>query len=246
MKKVLSNLIFVLLVFGFLILSVNGAVQVFSKYDNTLVIHKNNTIEVTKSLTIKNVYTVGIVPGQIEFKVGKSTDGELNTLEISNLKVVDSYGSVIPSQIRKTKDYSVIVLDVYYPLLPGFEYSFDITYTLDYNPGGIFFKNLQVPLRESTIPIEKGYFSVELPTNYYFTYVNSDEGEGQVNKNTAKWDIKNDIPKSISFEYSYLPVKVGNYRGSYVFWIVINLILILILLFEIRKEVKRVKAQYGG
>jgi len=52
--------------------SVFSSVEVFSDYNTVLKVNSDNTIEINKTLKLKNVYDVGIVPGQIEFKVGKA------------------------------------------------------------------------------------------------------------------------------------------------------------------------------
>ena len=221
-----------------------AAVEVFSHYDTTLKINSNNTIEVNKSLTLKNVYDVGIVPGQIEFKIARGTEGSIGNIDILKAHAVDSFGNDIKTQVRETGDFSVIILDVYYPLLPGFEYDFNLFYELSYEPGGIFFKSLNIPLRESTIPIQKGEFKVILPENYHFTYVDSLGGTTNINGNEAVWPIKDDNPKSIIFEYSYLPLKLGGLQGSYVFWIAVNVLLLLFLIYEVRREIRRVKKEY--
>jgi len=134
--KLLGNL---LLVFIF-IFSTFAAVEVFSEYKTTLTINNDNTVLLNKTLKLKNVYDVGIVPGQIEFKVGRGIDGSIDNLEVKDVVAIDRFGNVIKSQLRNTNDYSIIILDVYYPLLPGFEYEFNLVYTLAYKPGGIFFK----------------------------------------------------------------------------------------------------------
>ncbi|MCA9458957.1 MAG: hypothetical protein KC550_00245 [Nanoarchaeota archaeon] len=240
---------FIRLIFGtvLLLFSLNlvySSIEVFSNYNTELRVNSNNTIDVIKDLTIKNVYDVGIVPGQIEFKVGKGTEGSIGNIDISNVWAVDSFGNEIKSSVRKTKDYTVIILEVYYPLLPGFEYNFDLYYTLSYEPGGIFFKSLEIPLRESTIPIEAGNFKVILPDNYHFTYLSSEGENSTIDGNIASWSIKDNLPNSVSFEYSYIPMKIGSFKGSYAFWIVVNVFLLLILIFEIRREIKRVRKQY--
>ncbi len=236
--------IFIAIVFCFSI--GYSSVEVFSNYDTVLKINTDKTIVVNKSLTLKNVYDVGIVPGQVEFKIGKGTEGSIGKIEIINAKAYDSFGNQIKTQVRQTSDYSVIILDVYYPLLPGFEYDFKLNYELAYEPGGIFFKSLQIPLRESTIPIESGEYKVVLPDNYKFTYLESEGGNGSIENNIASWNIKNDIPKSITFEYSYLPIPMfGNLQGSYLFWIGVNVLLLLFLIYEVRKEIKRFRVQYG-
>jgi len=244
LKVYLKKVFFVFVLILTSLSCLNASVEVFSNYDTVLTVNTDNTIDINRSLTLKNVYEVGIVPGQIEFKVAKGVDGSVDNLKVMNVSAKDKFGKDIKVQVREMKDYSVIILDVYYPLLPGFEYQFDLDYKLSYNPGGIFFKSLNIPIRESTIPIEKGAFRVVLPDNYHFTYFGE---KVNVNKetNSAIWDIKDNDPKSITFEYSYLPIKIKNFKGSYTFWIVINLILLLILFFEVKKEVKKVKNKYG-
>jgi hypothetical protein len=234
-----------IVVFLFLISSSFSAIEVFSNYETNLTINTDNTITINKLLTIKNVYDVGIVPGQVEFKVAKGVDGSIEKINIKNVSAYDSFGNKINTHIRTTKDYSVIVLDVYYPLLPNFEYTFRLNYKIDYKPNGIFFKSLEVPIRESTIPIESGKFTVKLPKNYHFTYTHANNTIAYVNNNVAVWNIKNNEPKAIAFEYSYIPVRVGDFKGSYVFWISINIILLLILIYEVRKEIKRIRREYG-
>lgn len=244
MNRIIKTVLGIVLVI-FCTTGVFSSVEVFSDYNTVLKVNSDNTIEINKTLKLKNVYDVGIVPGQIEFKVGKGVDGSAKNLEISDVKAVDRFGNNIKTQLRNTNDFSVIILDVYYPLLPGFEYEFNLYYKVSYEPGGIFFKSLQIPLRESTIPIEKGDFTVILPENYHFTYLGSETQNATITGNVATWKIKDNMPNSVTFEYSYIPIKIGELKGSYVFWILINIILLLILIFEIRKEIIRVRANHG-
>jgi hypothetical protein len=216
-------------------------VEVFSDYSTELDVHTNNTIDVKKHLTLKNVYDVGIVPGQIEFKLAKGTQGSITNIDVTNVRAVDRFGKEIKTDIRKTSDHTLVILDVYYPLLPGFEYSFDLNYTLGYESSGIFFKSLEIPLRESTIPIENGDFVINLPEYYHFTYLDSNNDTATIEGNSAYWEIRNDMPNSIAFEYSYLPIKIGSMRGSYVFWIFINVILLAILVYEVRREIRKAR-----
>lgn len=233
-----------LFVFFSVIFSGYSNVEVFSNYDTNLTITSNETIEINKSLSLKNVYESGIVPGQIEFKIARGGEGSVGNIDVGEVKAYDSYGQEINSEVRKTQNYSVIILDVFYPLLPDFEYDFNLFYTLSYDSSGIFFKNLKIPIRESTIPIEQGSFNVEVPENYHFTYLDSnDETVATVNNSVASWAIEDDSPSSIEFEYSYLPFRVGSLQGSYVFWIFINFLILLFLIFEVRKEVKRIRNQ---
>ena len=220
-----------------------ASVEVFSKYDTTMEIKANNLILVNKSMTLKNVYEVGIVPGQIEFKIGRGTEGSIGNIKIDNIKAYDAFGNEIRATLRETREFSVIILDIYYPLLPGFEYPFELYYELSYEPGGIFFKSLNIPIRESTIPIKEGNFKVIIPNRYHFTFTDSDAGRAEIDGRVASWKIVDDMPSSITFEYSFLPVKVGSLKGSYVFWITINILLFLFLIYEIKKELRRFREE---
>ncbi|MFW6285840.1 MAG: hypothetical protein ACOC16_01565 [Nanoarchaeota archaeon] len=247
MQKKVKKLMNVVVFLFFLLIFINfsySTVEVFSKYDTVLTIDaQNNLLSVNKSLALKNVYDVGIVPGQIEFKIAKGVDGSLSNLEIVNVSAKDSFGEEIKLRTRNTDEYSVIVLDIFYPLLPGFEYEFNLNYELSYEPGGIFFKSLQIPIRESTIPIEEGVFKVVLPENYHFTYLGENSESANLEENVVFWNIKDNEPNSIAFEYSWLPVRIDGIKGSYVFWILINLILLIVLYFEIKREIKNIKSR---
>lgn len=236
----------VLFFFTFLLFtsSVYANVEIFSKFDTVINIQKDNIVEINKSLSLKNVYDIGIVPGQVEFKVARGIESR-EPVVIEDVRAIDQFGNEISTHIRAADDSTVIVLDIYYPLLPGFEYSFDLYYKFNYEPGGIFFKSLQIPIRESTIPINDGEFQVNLPSGYSFTHLSSEGFNETIEGNTARWDIKDDLPKSISFEYSYIPIHFQFARGSYVFWIVVNVVLLVFLLIEVRRAVKRVRDEYG-
>lgn len=242
MKGIVVNFMFVI----FVLSCAYGTVEVFSNYNTVLSINTTeNTITVEKVLSLKNVYDVGIVPGQIEFKIAKGVDGSVDNLQILNVSAKDGFDKDINVHIRNTQEYSVVVLDIYYPLLPGFEYDFTLNYKLSYDPSGIFFKSLSIPLRESTIPIEKGNFEVRLPQNYHFTYLGGMDGI-DLNGNIAKWDIKDNDPNSIVFEYSWIPLRLGFIKGSYAFWIFLNLILLIVLYFEIKREMKSLRKHKDG
>ncbi len=223
-----------------------SSVEVFTKYDTYLKINSDNIINIEKQMTLKNVYDVGIVPGQIEFKIGKGTEGSVANIEVLDVLARDSFGNKIASRVRETKDFTVIILDIYYPLLPGFEYAFELNYNLSYESGGIFFKSFQIPLRESTIPIKSGLFTVELPNNNYFTYSHAEGKTASINKNIATWEIIDDEPKSIIFEYSWIPIRIASFKGSYIFWITINVIILLFIIYEIKREINRYREEMKG
>jgi len=241
----LKKKIFFLVFLVSILLSISvvfSSIEVFTNYNTKLIINNDSTITVLKNLTLKNVYKVGIVPGQIEFKIGTSDSGQLYIPNESYVSAYDEYGNKIDTSLRRTKDFTTIILNVYYPLLPGFSYSFVLKYRMIYHSNGIFFKSLEIPLRESTIPIENGKFIVILPKKYGFSYVKSTGiSKYTIHKNVAVWNVKNNNPKSITFEYSIFPIRLFDLRGSYIFWIGLNFLLFLFLVYEIRKEIQTLR-----
>jgi len=214
-------------------------VEVFSRYDTNLVVHNNQTLEVHKTIYLRNVHDVGIVPGQIEFKIKSDLDGE--DVKITQYTVKDRYGKDIKSQLSQTEDETTILLDIFTPILPGFEHIIKLDYTLEYDDKGIFFKTLEVPLKEnSRIPVWAGDVSITIPKGYYFTNLDS-KYNFTLKDNNIKLSMESDLPNSLSFEYSRLPITIPNVQGSLVFWLIINLIIFSLLGFEIKKELERRK-----
>ena len=83
-------------------------------------------------------------------------------------------------------------------------------------------------------------FKITIPENYRFTYISFISNTSQIDKNTAFWkfDSENKMPETIAFEYSYIPLKIGDLRGSIAFWIIIDAILFLLLILDITRRVK--------
>ena len=215
----------------------------FSQYRSVVNFTEDGTILITKNLALKNNYDRSILPGQIEFRIGKGTLDSVTSANLENVKAFDRNGRNITYTIREYDDYSSLILDIYYPLLPKFEYKFTLAYELEFEASGIFFKSLQVPLKESSIPIENGVFEVYLPENRYFTYLGELDEFASIDGNHGVWELGNNLPNSVEFEYSLIPIRSSWMRGSYLFWVIINVLMFIFLVREIRKEVIRVKAE---
>ncbi len=240
--KSLLRPVMILFLFFLMCVSSYAAVEVFSNYNTELTINKDNTIEVKKEMTLKNIHTVGIVPGSVEFKINKVVNNSVSAIEVENIKVTDRYGKDISHRVLETADYVIVALEIFTPVLPGFEYQINLEYKIIYDPSGLFFKNLEVPIKEyTTIPIEKGNLKMKLPSGYHYTYLSLEPESIDSDDKTAYWNVDKETPNTIAFEYSYLPIKIGDIRGSVVFWILINFLLVVLLFREIRKEMRRFK-----
>ncbi len=207
----------------------------FSKY-HSVVNFSEDKIIISKDLALKNNYDRTILPGQIEFRVGKGTQDSVTSANLQNIIILDNDGNNISYSVRENLDYTSLILDIYYPLLPQFEYKFFLQYELKFQASGIFFKSLEVPLKETSIPIEDGIFEVHLPKNSRFTYTGDLNEYVSIEKNVGIWELGDNLPNSVEFEYSFIPIRTSFMRGSYLFWIIINLLMFAFLVFEIRKE----------
>jgi hypothetical protein len=217
-------------------------VEQFTQYDSTITVLDENKIEIKKQIAIRNVHDSGIIPGQVEFKIFNA-DSE-HPLHISEYSAVNRYGDDIRSRVVTTNEYSSIVLDIFQPILPGFEYEITLTYVIEYDPSGIFFKRVEIPLKESTrVPILSGEVFIEVPEGKYFTYLSYENENSTVEGNMASFSLSEDTPDILIFEYSFIPLKFGPLAGSLVFWALVNVILLIILGMEVKREVRKLRSR---
>lgn len=233
---------FILLIFVYLIVlnsSYSFSVEQFTKYDTTIIINEDDTITVEKIINLRNIHTVGIIPGQFEFQLNSASG---NPLDIISYDVLDRYNNKISSQLIETKDKTAIILNLITPILPGFEQVIKLSYKIKYEPSGIFFKRVEMPLKESTrVPILDGEVRIEIPSGKSFTYISNSNQNVSVDSNSATFLVDQNSPSTLEIEYSFLPLRVGNIPGSLLFWTIINIILILILAYEVKREVEKIK-----
>ena len=231
-----------LLIFGAFLSIVSptyAAVQQFTQYDTTVTLYENDTLKVEKTAYLRNIHQVGIVPGQVEFKINHPGED----IELLNSVVTDRYGKPIQHTIIETEDATIITLNIFTPILPGFQYQINLDYTFSYEPGGLFFKSLIVPFKEETdIAILEGTYTLNIPEGNHFSYFSFYDNATQVNKTQAIWTINKNSPSTLEFEYSFIPMSYRSFlRGSILFWAAINILLVIILLNELRREVKRIR-----
>lgn len=238
MIKRLLTLFF--LFFIFLTVGFSYQVEQFTTYDSTITILDDNKIKVEKQLSIRNVHDAGIIPGQVEFKIFNSDSN--NPINIVEYSAKNRYGDDIRSKLLSTSDFSSIVLDIFQPILPGFEYDITLTYVMEYNPSGIFFKRVEIPLKEDTrVPILAGDVLIEVPESRYFTYLSYENENTTIQSNSASFSLQQDTPDFLIFEYSFIPLKVGPLAGSLVFWSLVNIVLLVILGLEVKKQLRKLR-----
>ncbi len=234
-KKVLILLVVLFTLFGNIYAY---EVEQFTKYNSQVKILEDNKLEVDKDISIRNVHDSGIIPGQVEFKIYAGEDSGLNIL---NYSATNRYGADIKSKLVNTNSFSSIILDIYQPILPGFEYQINLNYILEYESSGIFFKRVELPLKENTrVPILDGEVIIEVPEGRSFTYLSYEDGVN-IESNKLVITLDENTPDIMTFEYSFIPLKLGSIPGSLIFWVIVNIILISILVIEIRRGIKKHK-----
>ena len=243
MKTQIKKIILLLTIPLTILTLLNATTQTFSNYQTTFQINSNSTIQINQSLTLKNTDTTGINPDQIEFRINKNTENGFENVKILEVQAKDNQDKTLKSQIFENEQHQIIILDIKKNLKPNQEYNFQITYKFSYESEGILFKSLKIPITQSSIPIEKGTFTIQLPNKYHFTYTQNNNQTPQILGKTATWQIQNNNPNSIGIEYSYIPIKIANFKGSYIFWIIINIIILIFLAFEIKREIEIIRQE---
>jgi hypothetical protein len=197
---------------------------------------------VEKQFALQNVHTVGIVPGQIEVRIQKGLLGDDPSVKLISYKVYDRFDKEIRSKLLETNNEYIIILYVFSPLLPGFEYRVKLNYNVEVNSKGIFFYLLRIPLNEdSPIPVKTSSVELRIPEGYKLSYVEYKDNSTILTKTSAKWIVTPNSPSSIVFEYTKLPFPQTSVRSGILFWFSINLLLFIILAIEILLEMRRLR-----
>lgn len=215
-------------------------VQQVSHYSTDIQIKNGNTLEVSKTISLKNIHIKGLIPGEVRFNVGN----EFLMLDENSIQVKDIYENIIDFEvIIGENNNEIIVLNIEYPVLPEFIYTFYLNYNLDFRSRGIFFKTLEIPNILSTIDVDKGDFSITIPPTHSITYVYPRGNMTTITDSTLKINLNNPQIETIYLEYSIIPLPMTPIRGTIIFWSFIYLIIFLVIVRLIRKEVKKFYAK---
>ena len=234
---------FRLLLLGFFIFfivsySFAQSVEQFTQYDVTYTILEDGIIEVNKTMSLRNIHSVGIVPGPVDFRISVL---EGNDLEIFDLRATNRHGELINSNILEIFPYKIIRVNVFTPILPGFEYQINLNYKLELqNSSGLLFKRIQLPLAQDTrVPILDGRVTINVPQSHFLTHSSYRDNSTLLSSNSVTFDINEQTPEYVLIEFSRIPSRIGPIAGSLVFWIMINIILFSILIIEITRGFKK-------
>jgi len=234
----------------FLILVVNLAsaqVEVFTEY-NTKATLDGDILHVEKELSIKNNAIAPIIPGELHFQLYKaSADGRKIAPEVRGLMATDYKGDPLSSSINQGSESTEVLVNVFEPLLPGFTYPLKVQYDIDFKPSGILFYEVNYPLEESSIPIENGKYTFEVPSGTYVTYAPGAEIEKNGDRTTVVWEVEDKSQQpTLVFEYSMVPLPLLPMKGVYLFWVSLIVLLLITLVAIIMKKRRMYKKVARG
>lgn len=221
-----------LVVVLFLILSgaVTADVLVFDKYD-TISTVEGDHIHIDRQMTLTNVAHNPVIPGELHFKIFKQDGNTQSAIKVSGFTAANDQGQALTTKVLSEPDQTDLSVTIWDPMLPGFSYSFKVSYDLYFQPSGLLFYELKIPQEQTTIAIRNSEQTVLLGDNYHVTYA-PDSSVSKVSGNVVvSWSGNNDQQV---IEYSALPLPKLGIRAVNLFWGFIIVLLVGVFVISVR------------
>jgi len=219
------------------IISISGIVMaevvVFEQYRTDTYLEKDH-FRIERTVILKNVGNNPIIPGELHFKLHEVRDNEKVGSKISGFKAKNDMGTELKTRMIETSKETDLVISVWEPVLPRFTYKIVLSYNLQFEPKGILFYEVKVPVEQTTIPILNNDQRLHLPKKYHVTFApegttKSDDSKGY---RVVSWQNKQDMV----VEYSLVPLPKMGIRAVNLFWLVIIITLIVTVFLVSRKR----------
>jgi len=230
--------LWIILIFLILFMKLStGEVVVFSNYETKTTLEKNN-LHIEREIVLKNVGSNPIIPGELHFKLHEIRKKDKIASVVSNLGAKNDFNKELKTRKVETKEETDLVVSVWEPVLPKFTYNVLLSYDLEFEPKGLLFYEIKVPVEETTIPIKNNKQSLYLPAKYHVTYA-PDATVSEVNQGSSKfrvisWENREDM----IVEYTILPLPKTGIRAVNVFWVVV-IIMLLVSTFFIHRKLRK-------
>ena len=225
----------ILMLLALLMVSFASAeVVVFKSYETKSILG-DNSLSISRKIILQNVGSNPIIPGELHFKLHEISKDKKVASDVNNLGAKNDFDKVLKTRKIESAEETDIVVSVWEPVLPRFTYVVLLEYDLKFEPKGILFYEIKVPLEETTIPIKTQKQQLYLPAKYHVTYAPDADvklvQEGGKKYRVVTWEDREDMV----VEYSRLPLPKMGLRAVNVFWIVIILALLISTFFIHRK-----------
>ncbi len=236
MRVTTTTLIILLALFA--IPATSASVLVFSEY-NTQATIAQDVIHVERDVTIRNTGQAPIIPGEMHFRFSEQIGDQLQAIDVSNVQAIDTNDNELQTRSVTRGNEQDVSVQIWDPLLPGFEYSFQMSYDLEMRTSGLLFHEINLPREQTTVPIVNEETRFLIADNYHVTYAPETEISRASGNTIIEW--RGDIDNRV-VEYSRIPFPRTGMRAVNVFWIaiIISLLAVFMLSF-LRKKNSRGK-----
>ena len=215
-----------------LVAPVSADVLVFDKYETVSHV-EGNKIHIDREMTITNVARNPVIPGELHFQIYQSDGSTKKGLKVDSFTATNDRNTALSTKVINKDDQTDLSVMIWDPLLPGFSYTFRISYDLYFEPSGLLFYELKIPQEETTIPIKDVKQTVLLDTKYHVTYAPQTD-VSQISGNVVvSWSGQNDQQV---IEYSTLPLPRIGVRAVNVFWGFVIVLLITVFVVTVRRR----------
>jgi hypothetical protein len=217
-------------------------VLVFDRYDTVSKVD-GNLISIEREMTLTNVARNPVIPGELHFRLYQQDGSSRRTIKVSDFVATNDQGRALSTKVVNRPDETDLAVTIWDPMLPGFSYTFRVSYVMEFDASGLLFYELRIPREDTTIPIKDAKQTVILKDSYSVTYA-PDTSVSKVSGNTVvSWAGQNE---GQVIEYSSLPlprISFGSvaFRAVNVFWGVIIVALIGVFALSLKNQRDRKK-----
>ena len=216
-----------------MVVGVQGEIIVFTTYDTSTTLEDGH-LHIERQVVLKNVGGAPVIPGELHFKLHELIKDVEVGPEIRNLKAIDQYDTELRSNIIRTESETDLIISVWNPLLPDFSYPLTLTYDFVFDPKGLLFYEIKVPIEATTIPIQSSSNKFYLPDNYKVTFAPNASLEQEEEFRVVSWTGRS----MMEIEYTKMPLPRLPVRGVNVFWITVIVLLLLPFILKVVKLVR--------
>lgn len=200
-------------------------VVVFDQYTTDTTLQKGR-FHIERTVILKNVGSNPIIPGELHFKLHEVKEDQRVPSTVKNFKAENELKTELKTRMIEGKEETDLVISVWEPVLPRFTYKIQLSYDLEFEPKGILFYEINVPVEETTIPIINNEHNLYLPKKYSITYAPQGEVKSVTKAGTSYRMVSWKNKKDMVVEFSVVPMPKLGIRGVNLFWIAIIVTLV--------------------
>jgi hypothetical protein len=231
-------LLYIVMLLVILELSIADVV-VFSDYETHTTLEKNN-LHIERIVTLKNVGVNPIIPGELHFKLHEIDKEKMIPSSVSDFSANNKdYGTELKTRVLQGDEETDLIISVWEPVLPKFSYRIILSYNLAFKPSGLLFYELNVPIEQTTIPIENQKHNLYISKSYSVTYA-PDAAVTTITENNIDYRVVSwENQEGMIVEYSRLPLPKLGIKAVNLFWGVI-IVAMLVMTFLLHRKMRKI------